>query len=113
MKGLPDPRPTARDGRPHSPEELAYLWDAALPLAAEQFGNHAADLRPRRSSKELANAVERLVGRDTCTLTGRSRSNCLSPASRNTLFQGAAADGLLLARWGSVAGRVRARPGDP
>ena len=32
-------------------------------------------------------------------MTGRFRSNCLFTESRNTLFQGVAADGLVLALW--------------
>ena len=99
LKVLRDPRPKTRDGRPYEPGTVSYLWDAALPLAAEPPAARAADLRARKPSKELANAAEQSVGRVTCTSTGRFRSNCRFAASRNTLFQGVAADGLILALW--------------
>ena len=99
LKVLRDPRPTTRDGRPYKPGTVSYLWDAALQFAAELPAPRAADLRARKPSKELANAAEVLVGRATCTQTGRFRSNCRFAASRNTLFQGVAADGLILALW--------------
>ncbi len=99
MKALRDAAPTTRDGRSYTSEELSYLWNAAQPLGAELSDARAADLRARKPSRELANAVEKLVGRDTVTMTGRFRSNCLFTASRNTLFQGVAADGLILALW--------------
>ncbi|QDT17186.1 DNA polymerase [Alienimonas californiensis] len=99
MKVLRDAAPATRDGRSYTPEEMNYLWAAVLPLADELPGPLAADLRARKPSRELANGVERLVGRNTVTLTGRFRSNCLFTASRNTLFQGVAADGLILALW--------------
>ena len=98
-KVLRTPAPVTAKGRPYSPEERAYLWGAAQSLAADLSAPLAADLRARKPSKELSNAVERLVGRATCTLTGRFRSNCTFAASRNTLFQGVAADGLVLALW--------------
>ncbi|NNJ26484.1 DNA polymerase [Alienimonas chondri] len=99
LKVLRDRQPTARSGRPYESEVVAYFWNAALPLAADLPAARAADLRARRPSPELARAVEALVGRNTVTLTGRFRSSCLFPASRNTLFQGVAADGLILALW--------------
>ena len=99
LKTLREERPATRDGRPYTPEEGNYLWDAASTLAADLPAGVADDLRARKPSRKLANAVERLVGRATCTLTGRFRSNCLFTESRNTLFQGVAADGLVLALW--------------
>ena len=99
LKTLREENPTTRDGRPYMPEERDYLWNAASTLAADLPANFADDLRARKPSRKLANAAEWLVGRATCTLTGRFRSNCLFTESRNTLFQGAAADGLILALW--------------
>jgi len=98
-KALREIAPDSRKGRPYSPEELAYLWGAVQKLAVELPSSLAADLRARKPSNDLAVAVEKLVGRNTVTLTGRFRSNCLFTASRNTLFQGVAADGLILALW--------------
>ena len=99
LKTLREEHPTTRNGRSYTPEEREHLWDAASTLVADLPANFADDLRARKTSRKLANAVERLVGRSTCTLTGRFRSNCLFTESRNTLFQGVAADGLVLALW--------------
>ena len=99
LKVLREDTPTTRDGRRYTPEQIDFLWNAAAPLGGDLPAALADDLRARKPSRKLANAVERLVGRTTCTLTGRFRSNCLFTESRNTLFQGVAADGLVLALW--------------
>ncbi|QDT16610.1 DNA polymerase [Alienimonas californiensis] len=99
LKVLRVPKPVTRSGRPYAPEELSYLWDAAFSLAGDLGAERTQQMRTRKSSKKLASSVERLVGRNACTLTGRFRSNCLFTESRNTLFQGVAADGLILALW--------------
>ena len=99
LKVLREDTPTTRDGRTYTPEQIAFLWNAARPLGGDLPAALADDLRARKPSRRLASAAERLVGRSTCTLTGRFRSNCLFTESRNTLFQGVAADGLVLALW--------------
>ena len=103
LKALREDTPTTRDGRTYTPEQIDFLWNAAEPLGGDLPAALADDLRARKSSRKssrkLANAAERLVGRMTCTLTGRFRSHCLFTESRNTLFQGVAADGLVLALW--------------
>ena len=54
----------------------------------------------RRPSLKLAYAVRDLVGRrPVFTATGRLRANATFCASRNTIFQGLAADGAILALW--------------
>ena len=71
LKTLREENPTTRDGRPYTPEERDHLWNAASTLAADLPADIADDLRASRPSRKLSDAVERLVGRAACTLTGR------------------------------------------
>lgn len=100
LKVLAEPHPTRRNGLPYTDVEIGYFWSKAQPLADELSVSLAEDLLHRRASKELSRAVANSAGvRPVMTATGRLRANATFCASRNTLFQGAAADGAILGLW--------------
>jgi hypothetical protein len=81
-------------GEPISQEDHDRIWRAVARLCTDP------GLKPLlaggRGSEGLA---RRLFGRDVATLTGRIRGGVDYGASRNTPFQGLAADGAKLALW--------------
>ena len=69
---------------------INFPWQPAL----------AAKLHAREAHFELHNVVRNWAGRrPVFTVTGRLRANTTFCSSRNTVFQGAAADGAILALW--------------
>jgi hypothetical protein len=100
LKVLAEPHPTRRNGLPYTDIEIDYFWSKAQPLADELIATLADDLVHRRANKELSRAVANSAGvRPVMTATGRLRANATFCASRNTLFQGTAADGAILGLW--------------
>jgi DNA polymerase I-like protein with 3'-5' exonuclease and polymerase domains len=104
LKVLRDDTPLTQHGlgRPYSPEELAFFWDRAQELASRlSFKPELlAKLHARRADRQLSECVRTWAGRrPVFTLTGRLRAQTTFCSSRNTLFQGAAADGAILALW--------------
>jgi hypothetical protein len=82
------------DGTPYQPQFVAGVWDGLIAL------NRQPELRPllagRQGSEELR---ARLFDSAVTTLTGRIRGRVRFTQSKNTPFQGLAADGAKLALW--------------
>jgi hypothetical protein len=81
----------ARDGRPYQPTRLAEVWERLRGLCRN------ASIMPLLSGPGDAEVAARLFAAPAVTLTGRVRAGCTYTQSRNTPFQGLAADGAKLA----------------
>jgi DNA polymerase I-like protein with 3'-5' exonuclease and polymerase domains len=100
LKVLREGMPCTEGGRPYSVDELAYFWSRAQGLAPRLPPNLVEQLQQRQAGEELWEAVKDSAGRrPMITLTGRLRANATFCASRNTVFQGVAADGAILGLW--------------
>ena len=100
LKTLRQEGPATRDGRPYSPEDIDFFWHKAQQLPVDLRPDLAADLQERKPGEELYRAVRNWAGRRPIyTVTGRIRANTFFTASRNTCFQGPAADGTILGMW--------------
>jgi hypothetical protein len=109
LKVLGDAAPTTRgrDEAPprcYEPREIDYFWDRAIRWVNASNRGLKADVREKLLRREphfsLRNAVRDLMGRrEVFTATGRLRANATYTASRNTIFQGPAADGAILGLW--------------
>jgi DNA polymerase I-like protein with 3'-5' exonuclease and polymerase domains len=100
LKVLRDEQPTTRDGRPYTPDEIGFFWEAARGLPCKLKPEQQAKLQDRQADRQLWNAVRNWAGRrPVFTVTGRLRAKATFCSSRNNLFQGAAADGAVLALW--------------
>jgi hypothetical protein len=100
LKVLRDEAPLTKRGRPYTAEEVAFFWDEAQRLPAPLKPGERAKLLARRPDSLLWAAVRNWAGRrPVFTVTGRLRANTTFCSSRNTVFQGAAADGAILALW--------------
>lgn len=100
LKVLRDDHPATRDGRAYDAREVNYFWQAAqqlIQLLPDRFADQIANRSP---SEELHRAAQNHFGqRPVMTATGRIRAKAGFCASRNTLFQGLAADGAILGLW--------------
>ena len=100
LKVLRDPCPTTRPGRAvlaRRDRVLLAQGPAASPRAEACL---AAKLERHEADEELWEAVRDWAGpRPVFTVTGRLRANALFGSSRNTPFQGPAADGAILGLW--------------
>ncbi len=97
-----NPKPeTGRAPRPYTPAEINFLWAAAARLPHDQLDQKEIDdIRERRPSPRLRDAVSRLYSREpVITATGRIRANASYAACRNGIMQGLAADGAIHALW--------------
>jgi hypothetical protein len=97
-----NPKPeTGRAPRPYTPAEISFFWAAAARLPHDQLDQKDIDdIRERRPSPRLQEAVSRLYGREpVITATGRIRANASYAACRNGIMQGLAADGAIHALW--------------
>jgi hypothetical protein len=100
LKVLRDPAPLTRPGRPYTPQEVDFFWGRAQGLPVKLDAKLRARLRNRQADRKLWAAVRNWAGRrPVFTVTGRLRANATFCSSRNCLFQGAAADGAVLALW--------------
>ena len=92
---------TGRLPRPYTPAEISVFWAAAARLPHDQLDQKDIDdIRERRPSLRLWNAVSRLYSREpVITATGRVRANASYAACRNGIMQGLAADGAIHALW--------------
>ncbi len=92
---------TGRAPRPYTPAETSFFWAAAARLPHDQLDQKDVDdIRERRPSLRLWNAVSRLYSREpVITATGRVRANASYAACRNGIMQGLAADGAIHALW--------------
>ena len=100
LKVLREPCPVKRSGQPYSPAEIAFFWHKAQQLPLELKPALAAKLERHEADEELWEAVRDWAGRRSVfTVTGRLRANALFGSSRNTPFQGPAADGAILGMW--------------
>ena len=102
LKVLRDEEPCTNrgQGRSYTPEEIDFFWQKAQRLGVGLDDRLTSDLANRRPSLELWRAIRSKFGRrPVFTLTGRLRANASFCASRNTLFQGLAADGAILGLW--------------
>jgi hypothetical protein len=100
LKVLRDERPATGKGRAYDPLEVDYFWSKAQGLASMLKPELASRLRARGPNLPLWGAVRNWAGRrPVFTVTGRLRANTTFCSSRNTLFQGPAADGAVLALW--------------
>jgi DNA polymerase I len=81
--------------------ETSFFWAAVARLPHDQLDEtDIADIRERRPSLRLWNAVSRLYSREpVITATGRIRANASYAACRNGIMQGLAADGAIHALW--------------
>lgn len=95
---LPD---TGNQPRPYTPAEIDFFWHAAARLPTDELDDKFRDdLRERKPSKKLRDAIGRLYGRElVITATGRLRANASYCACRNGIMQGLAADGAIYALW--------------
>ena len=86
--GRTAPRRSTSSGRP--PEDLRLNLKPDL----------RTKLSRRQADRRLRQAVSNWAGRrPVFTLTGRLRASATFCAARNTIFQGAAADGAILGMW--------------
>jgi hypothetical protein len=87
--------------RPYTTAEISFFWSAAALLPHDQLDQKDVDdIRERRPSPRLRDAVSRLYGRESViTATGRIRANTSYTACRNGIMQGLAADGAIHALW--------------
>ena len=102
LRVLRDPVPmtTGDNVRPYTIEELAYFWRKARELPLSLPAKLQQQLEAQQPSVPLWKAVSDFAGRRSVfTVTGRLRANATFCAARNTLFQGAAADGAVLGLW--------------
>ena len=100
LKALKHPSPATRDGRPYSGLELSYLWSAAQRLPVSLTPENTEKLRNQHPDEALWKEVRDWAGgRAFFTVTGRIRAKASYCASRNGLFQGPAADGMILGLW--------------
>ncbi len=102
LKVLRDKEPTTNQGsgRPYSPGEIAFFWAKAQHLPLSLPPRLQDKLHKRQPDVELWQEVRDWAGRrPVVTVTGRLRANATFCSSRNTIFQGAAADGAILALW--------------
>ena len=100
MKVLGHGEPLKNSGEAYSNSEIDYFWSAAEEVADRFDDRLAEQIRSRRPSRELQRALSsRACRRPVWTATGRLRAEASFCASRNTIFQGLAADGAKLAMW--------------
>jgi DNA polymerase I-like protein with 3'-5' exonuclease and polymerase domains len=92
---------TGKQPRPYSAAEIDFYWQAAARIPADELDDKFRDdIRERKPSKKLRDAVDRLYGREpVITATGRVRANASYCACRNGIMQGLAADGAIYALW--------------
>jgi hypothetical protein len=96
----PEPRTRGGSGRPYTPEEVAFFWEQAQRLPLKLKPRLAARLRDRQPDERLWRAARDWAGRrPVFTVTGRLRAGATFCSSRNSIFQGAAADGAVLGLW--------------
>ena len=81
--------------------EIDFFWTAASQLPTDELEDKLRnDLRERKPSKRLRDAVSRLYSHEpVITATGRLRANATYCACRNGIMQGLAADGAIYALW--------------
>jgi DNA polymerase I-like protein with 3'-5' exonuclease and polymerase domains len=101
LRVLREACPTKRtSGQPYSPAEIEFFWQKAQQLPITLKPDLATKLAQREANEELWQAVRDWAGRrPVFTVTGRLRANALFGSSRNTPFQGPAADGAILGLW--------------
>lgn len=102
LKVLRDANPITSfgQGRAYSLGEINFFWDRAQQFPGKLTPELAAKLHAREPDDELWRAVRNWAGRRAVfTVTGRLRANAQFCSSRNCVFQGAAADGAILALW--------------
>jgi DNA polymerase I-like protein with 3'-5' exonuclease and polymerase domains len=104
LKVLRDREPVTRSGqgRAYEEAEIDFFWDKAQELASrlKLKPDVLRKLQGRQPDRLLADEVRSWAGRRAVfTVTGRLRAQTTFCSSRNTLFQGAAADGAILALW--------------
>jgi DNA polymerase I len=102
LKVLRDETPTTKQGlgQPYTPEEIDFFWDVAQQIPLKLKPNVQAKWKKRQPDKQLWEAVRNWAGRrPVFTVTGRLRANATFCSSRNTIFQGTAADGAILGLW--------------
>ena len=87
--------------RLYTRDEISFFWAAAARLPHDQLDpKEIDDIRERRPSPRLRDAVSRLYSREpVITATGRLRANASYSACRNGIMQGLAADGAIHALW--------------
>ena len=101
LRVLREPLPAKRtSGQPYSAAEVDFFWHKAQQLPLILKPAVAAKLERHQADEELWEAVRDWAGRRSVfTVTGRLRANALFGSSRNTPFQGPAADGAILGMW--------------
>jgi DNA polymerase I-like protein with 3'-5' exonuclease and polymerase domains len=108
LKVLESPAPmtnplpeTGRLPRVYTAIETSFFWQMASMLPTHELDDRARDdLRERRPSKRLRDAVASLYSREpVITATGRLRAKASYSACRNGIMQGLAADGAIYALW--------------
>lgn len=100
LKVLREVQPLTGTGRPYTPAQIDFYWDAAQRLPVKLKPEQAAKLQQRTADHALWEAVRNWAGRRSVfTLTGRLRANTPFCSSRNNIFQGPAADGAIFALW--------------
>ena len=90
----------AVSGQPYSAAEIEFFWHKAQQLPVRPEVCPGCQTRRYEADEELWEAVRDWAGRRSVfTVTGRLRANALFGSSRNTPFQGPAADGAILGLW--------------
>jgi DNA polymerase I-like protein with 3'-5' exonuclease and polymerase domains len=100
----PQTNPLAETGlspRPYTPAQIRFFWEVASQLPVDELDEKfRADIRERRPSPKLRDAVRRIYSREpVITATGRIRANASYAACRNGIMQGLAADGAIYTLW--------------
>jgi hypothetical protein len=92
---------TGRSPREYTPAQIDFFWTAAARVPTGDLDERSvADIRERRPSPRLRDAVARIFSREAVfTATGRLRANASYSACRNGIMQGLAADGAIHALW--------------
>ncbi|HKB38459.1 MAG TPA: DNA polymerase, partial [Gemmataceae bacterium] len=94
------PRTSSEPTREYTSKEIDFLWEQAQRLPVKLKPTEQAALQKHQSDRRLWDAVRSWAGRrPVFTVTGRLRANATFASSRNSVFQGAAADGNILALW--------------
>jgi hypothetical protein len=100
LKAVRDEAPTTRNGRPYSPEEIAFFRDEARRIPLKLKPKLRARLESRQADPRLWEAVRDWAGRrPVFTVTGRLRARATFCSARNCVFQGVAADGAIYGLW--------------
>ncbi len=100
LRTLGSNTPETTTGRPYTPAEVGFFWSKIrehIEAIPDAFHAHIWQRSPSFPLRQTVAEIAQF--RPVMTLTGRLRAKATFTASRNTIFQGLAADGAKLALW--------------